>query len=127
MRLLLDTHVFLWWQTEDIRLVAAVRDQIRGANEVHVSAATAWEITIKQTLGKLEGVRGAATIGAAVAEQGFLELPVSVAHAERVLTLPLHHRDPFDRLLVAQSMCEDLALVTHDRPLAAYGVPIVWT
>ena len=116
MRLLLDTHTFLWWHTDDSRLTANVRDSVRDTPDVFVSAASAWEISIKQALGKLEGFSAAESVGRALTRYGFSELPVSIAHAERVLTLPMHHRDPFDRLLVAQCLCEGLVLVT--RPAA---------
>lgn len=127
MRLLLDTHVFLWWQTDDASLKPSVRERIADASEVYVSAVVAWEIVIKQAIGKLEGIQGERTIESAITGLGFTELPIRVAHAERVATLPQHHKDPFDRILVAQALCEDLILVSHDRKLEPYGVPTLWT
>lgn len=123
MRLLLDTHVFLWWRADDRRLGRAARMAIADADVVFVSAATAWEAGIKAALGRL---RYPDTIDAGVQESGFEKLPITIAHAERAARLPKHHADPFDRMLVAQSELENLTLVTHDRALAAYERPIVW-
>lgn len=123
MRLLLDTHVFLWWRANDRRLKKAARDAIADADVVFVSAATAWEAGIKAALGRL---RYPETIDTGVEHSGFEKLPITLAHAERAARLPKHHGDPFDRLLVAQSELEDLTLVTHDRVMAAYARPIVW-
>lgn len=92
---------------------------IRDAEQVYVSAASAWEIAIKASLGRLSTTR---SVAEAVAESGFEELPVRVAHAQGVLDLPWHHRDPFDRMLVAQAMVEGLTLVTRDPVFRRYGV-----
>jgi PIN domain nuclease of toxin-antitoxin system len=124
VRLLLDTHVFIWWQVDDPRLNAAAREGIREAEQAYVSAASAWEIAIKAPLGKITGVPNMA---GNLIQYGFHELGVSIAHAERVSALPLHHRNPFDRMLIAQSECEGLTLVTHDRVLEAYGISFLWT
>jgi PIN domain nuclease of toxin-antitoxin system len=123
-RLLLDTHVWLWWQANDRRLGPAARRIIGAAAEVRFSAASAWEIAIKCGLGKLELPPGA-DIDAELARDGFLALPVEIAHADGVRALPPVHRDPFDRLLVAQAHAEGLALVTADPALARYGVAVV--
>ncbi len=123
MKLLLDTHVFLWWRADDRRLGESARDAIAGADVVFVSAATAWEAGIKAALGRL---RYPESIDAGVEASGFEKLPITLAHAERAARLPKHHGDPFDRMLVAQSELEDLTLVTHDRVMAAYARPIVW-
>ncbi len=123
MRLLLDTHVFLWWRSDDRRLGRAAREAIAAADVVFVSAATAWEAGIKAGLGRL---RFPETIDAGVEQSGFEKLPITLAHAERAARLPKHHGDPFDRMLVAQSEIEDLMLVTNDRVMAAYARPIVW-
>jgi PIN domain nuclease of toxin-antitoxin system len=123
-RLLLDTRVFLWWRTDDRRLRAPARAAIADADVVFVSAATAWEAGIKAALGRL---RIPDTIAVGVAESGFEELPITFAHAEVAARLPPHHADPFDRLLLAQAQLERLALVSHDRRLAAYGAAILWT
>jgi PIN domain nuclease of toxin-antitoxin system len=123
-RLLLDTHVFLWWRADDRRLKTAARTAIRAADLVFVSAATAWEAGIKAALGRL---RIPDTIEAGVEDSGFEKLPITFAHAETAARLPPHHPDPFDRLLVAQAQLERLTLVTHDRQLAAYGIDVLWT
>jgi PIN domain nuclease of toxin-antitoxin system len=125
MDLLLDAHVFLWWDTGDVRLAADVRDVIADpGNRVLLSAASVWEIAIKRALGKLD-FRGG--LVKAIAANGFEELPVTAAHAERAAALPDHHRDPFDRMLVAQSLCEACVLATRDRAFEAYGVPCLWS
>ena len=121
MRLLLDTHAFLWW--DEGTLPAKVVRRIRAADEVLVSAASAWEVAIKAGLGKI-AVNG--PFAEAVADYGFHELPVGFAHAELVRTLPLIHRDPFDRILVAQAIVEGLTIVTRDALVTAYAVPSVW-
>lgn len=89
---------------------------------MYVSAASAWEVAIKTAIGRLRPTR---TVEAAAADSGFLELPVTFQHAERITELPPHHRDPFDRMLVAQAAVEELALVTRDRVFARYGVPLI--
>jgi len=119
MRLLLDTHVFLWAVADNRKLKAAARQRMLAADEIYVSAASIWEIAIKSRLGKLQG--DPVKLAAAIADSGFLELPVSAAHAARVAQLPLHHHDPFDRLLIAQSLCEPLLLLTADELLTHYG------
>ncbi|HEX6861669.1 MAG TPA: type II toxin-antitoxin system VapC family toxin [Thermoanaerobaculia bacterium] len=122
-RLLLDTHVFLWWRAEPARLSSAVRDRIATAELVFVSAASAWEAGIKGVLGRLDLPD---TIEAGVLASGFEKLLITFPHAERAAGLPAHHRDPFDRMLVAQAQIEDLILVTHDGLLKPYDVEILW-
>ncbi len=122
MRLLLDTHTLVWWDND--ALPARVIKRIRDADEVYVSAATAWEITIKSALGKIDA-KG--SVSQALADYGFVELLISIDHAEAVRTLPLHHRDPFDRMLVAQAQVETLTLVSRDPALRLYDAPIVWS
>ncbi len=123
-RLLLDTHVFLWWRSEPSRLVSHVRDTIATADLVFVSVASAWEAAIKVSLGRLELPD---TIEAGVLASGFEKLLITFSHTEHAASLPLHHRDPFDRMLVAQARAEGLTLVTHDRLLEPYDVEILWT
>lgn len=118
MNLLLDTHVLIWWD-EGRKLAAPARQAIEEADTVYVSAASAWEVAIKIGLGRL---RPARTVLEAVEESGFRELPITFAHAERVAGLPAHHRDPFDRLLVAQAEAEGLTLVTRDPVFGRYEV-----
>jgi PIN domain nuclease of toxin-antitoxin system len=118
VNLLLDTHVLIWWD-EGRKLAAGARRTISQADAVYVSAASAWEIAIKIALGRLRPTR---TVTQAVEESGFLELPVTFRHAERVASLPTHHRDPFDRLLIAQAELEGLTLISRDPIFGRYGV-----
>jgi PIN domain nuclease of toxin-antitoxin system len=121
MDLLLDTHTFLWW--DEGKLPRAVVRRIQRAGDVYVSAASAWEIAIKAGLGKIVT---RSSLADAIGDYGFLELPVRIAHGDAVRALPLHHRDPFDRLLVVQAAAEGLAIVSRDALLHAYGVPVLW-
>jgi len=121
MRLLLDSHALLWWLAGDPTLrPEAVAIIAEPASEVFVSAATAWEIAIKQSLGKLEAPTD---LEAQLHANGFEPLPITVSHAYAAGTLPLHHDDPFDRMLVAQADAEGLTVVTRDARIADYGVP----
>lgn len=125
MRLLLDSHVLLWSLQGTERLATAVVSAIVDpANSVDVSVASLWELAIKQSLGKL-AVDG--DLREHLSRQSFSELPVLGEHAQAVRHLPLHHRDPFDRLFIAQARCEGLTIVTADRTFAAYDVPIMPT
>lgn len=118
MRLLLDTHILLWWLADDPALSAEYRAVIADANnDVFVSAVSVAEIAIKTSLGKLEAPDGLID---AVAESGFVELPFLAAHAALLRELPWHHRDPFDRMLVCQALAEHLALLSADRHVGAY-------
>ena len=119
MRLLLDTHLFLWSVADSPRLSAEARRSIVSADEVYVSAASIWEAAIKAGLGKIRG--DVAQLAEAIGGSGFIELPVTAVHAARVAELPSHHRDPFDRLLVAQAMIEPLVLLTADAALLPYS------
>jgi len=121
MRLLLDTHAFLWIDSGDPKLPLSMRVEIQSRqNMVFVSAVTVWEIAIKRASGKLNF---ALPIGKAIADYGFHSLPISVEHAEWAGALPFVHRDPFDRLLVAQAHLEGLTLVTVDPQILQYQVP----
>lgn len=121
--MLLDTQVWLWWNADDTRLGPGARKAIRNADEVHFSVASAWEIGIKAALGKLELPSPLNTdLERELAEDGFRPLPIELQHALRVTTLPMIHRDPFDRMLVAQALSEDLTLVTADANLMRYPV-----
>ena len=122
MKLLLDTHVVLWWRVDSRHLSRAVRRQIATAEIVWVSAASGWEVAIKQALGKLELADSFQWL---VHDSDFTELPVTLGHAEQVSALPPHHTDPFDRVLIAQARVEGATLVTHDPEFARYDVPIV--
>jgi PIN domain nuclease of toxin-antitoxin system len=122
MRLLLDTHIFLWAVSDDKRLTKEARSIIRSAQGVYVSAASIWEISVKAALGKIDA--DPTELIAAIGDAGFVSLPVSVEHAAQVKSLALHHADPFDRMLVAQAVHEPLHLLTADRLLVAYS-PLV--
>lgn len=128
MRLLIDSHVFLWWGLDSPRLSASAGAAIADRrNEVLVSAATVWELTIKAARGKLELAPDPATFFAEqMSINGFSPLPVRAEHAVAVWNLPNHHADPFDRILVAQAIVESATLVTADQRLPAYPVPILW-
>jgi PIN domain nuclease of toxin-antitoxin system len=119
MRLLLDTHIFLWAVAGSRQLKAPTRRLIESADEVFVSAASIWEVAIKARLGKIEA--DPAELAAAIEASGFKELPVSAAHAAGVAQLELHHNDPFDRLLISQALAEPLKLITVDEVLARYS------
>lgn len=121
MRLLLDTHVLIWWDA-GARLSREARNAIRDADEVYVSAASAWEIAIKTALGKIVSSR---TVSDAVESSGFTELPVLFRHASALAALPPLHRDPFDRLLVAQAHVEKLTIVTRDALVSQYAVKVI--
>ena len=124
MKLLLDTHVFLWWRENSPSLRTRARRAISGAELVFVSAASAWEIAIKVAVGKL---RVPGPVEAAVEESGFSKLLVDFPHAAAVAELPHHHGDPFDRMLIAQAQVEGLTVVTHDQRFDPYRVPVLWT
>lgn len=119
MRLLLDTHVFLWCIKNDRKLTKAARSKMLAANEVFVSSASIWEIAIKIKLKKLNAEID--QIVDSVIESGFSELPVMIHHAAKVCDLPEIHRDPFDRILIAQALCEPLTFLTADAVLKQYS------
>jgi PIN domain nuclease of toxin-antitoxin system len=124
LKLLLDTHAALWWLADDERMGREAARQLSDeTNQVLLSAAVIWEVAIKRSLGKLEApVDLAATLLGAGAQP----LAVTLHHAAAVETLPWLHRDPFDRLLVAQALAEDAAIVSRDEPLGRYGVSVIW-
>jgi PIN domain nuclease of toxin-antitoxin system len=120
--LLLDTHVALWGLTGDPALGDEFLDRLRHDPDVHLSPVTVWEIGIKQALGKLAGP---ADLAERVRDMGFRELPISSAHAVVAGRLPMHHRDPFDRMLVAQATVEGLTLATRDPQIHRYDVSVL--
>jgi PIN domain nuclease of toxin-antitoxin system len=128
MRLLLDTHAWLWWVTDDERLSPAAKQAVADAdNEVFVSAASAWEIATKRRLGKLDNLpRVAERYGELIAADGFQHLVVDHRHALRAGGYALEHRDPFDRMLAAQSELERMPLVTRDPAFALFGTRTLW-
>lgn len=118
MRALLDTQLFLWYVADSPRLTVKARAAIRAADEVYVSAASIWEAAIKASIGKLEVSPD--DLHAGIEASGFVELPIRAIHASAVASLPPHHRDPFDRILIAQAIREPLSLFTTDGTLARY-------
>jgi PIN domain nuclease of toxin-antitoxin system len=128
LRLLLDTHAFLWWLDGDPKLTRRATAAISAeATEVHVSAATAWEITTKARIGKLpDALDVAADVAGCVTREGFQPLSVTIEHAARAGALPGPLNDPFDRMLIAQAMLENLHLVSIERAFDAYGVLRLW-
>ena len=128
MRALLDTHAFLWWSGDDPQLSVPARQAVAASeNEVYVSAASAWEIAIKMALGRL---RAPADLEGFFAEEmrrsAFRPLCMHVGHGLAVRALPDHHRDPFDRILVAQAQIERVPIVTADPMISRYGVETIW-
>ena len=119
MNLLLDTHVFLWFVIQSPRLSKSIYHQIKTTPVVYISAASLWEIVIKIQLNKLAADPN--ELAAKIADSGFQELPVSVLHTLALERLPLHHSDPFDRILVAQAQVEHLRMLTCDASLKPYG------
>lgn len=126
MNLLLDSHAFLWWLTDDSRLSAGARQVVADpSSRVHISAATIWELSIKAALGKLD-LDGADLIEE-IEENAFVELPMTARHSAAAALLPRHHGDPFDRMLIAQARIEGLTIVTRDSAFRAYDIAIVVT
>jgi PIN domain nuclease of toxin-antitoxin system len=119
VKLLLDTHIVLWWRQDSRRLGRDARATIAGAAVVYVSAASAWEVAIKAAIGRLQL---GTPFEVHVREAGFEPLPITFGHAAELVLLPPHHADPFDRMLVAQARLEGLTMVTHDRTFLAYDV-----
>lgn len=128
MRLLLDTHAFIWWLAGTARLPASTRQDIDAhRDQVFVSAASAWEIATKVRIGKLPGAAAIAPdILGVILKEGFQPLAVTVEHGQRAGALPGPLRDPFDRMLIAQAMVDNLHLVSIERAFDAYGVLRLW-
>lgn len=128
MDLLLDTHALLWWLAGDAALAPAAKAAITDeSNAVFISAACAWEIATKHRLGKLPETGAiVAELDGAIAEQGFIGLPITVRHGQVAGALPGPHRDPFDRMLMAQAMVDNLVLISNEQPFDAYGVKRLW-
>jgi PIN domain nuclease of toxin-antitoxin system len=123
MRLLLDTHIFCWWFYEPERLSSEVIDVMRSAKETFISSASIWEVAIKVRLGKMKA--DPQELFDQIAANGFQELPVWSRHAILVANLPMHHTDPFDRLLIAQAISEPLHLLTVDPQLKQYSELVI--
>jgi len=119
-RLLLDTHVLLWWLSDDPQLGAATRKAIGDPrNQVYISAASTWEVSIKKSPGKLSAPDD---MDAIVDDEHFDKLPITLFHGEQAGMLPGHHKDPFDRMLIAQAQSEGLVIVTNDEKITRYGI-----
>jgi PIN domain nuclease of toxin-antitoxin system len=127
MNVLLDTHTLFWWFSDMARLSKRAGSIIANpSNTVLVSAATAWELAIKVNLGKIDGLSLVVELGRYIEEEGFVDLPISTEHAVRAGLLPLHHRDPFDRLLVAQAQAISVPILSGDGVLDQYDVKRIW-
>lgn len=127
MNLLLDTHTFLWFITGDFRIPAKMLELINNnKNDCRVSIASIWEIVIKMTLNKLEIKGGFKTIEDFLENNDFEILPINFNHTKKLLSLPLIHNDPFDRIIIAQSICENLTIISKDRIFKNYETKIVW-
>ncbi len=128
MNYLLDTHALLWWRLEPARLSPLARATIQdGSNQLYWSAASTWECSVKASMGRLILPDPPAVFfPRVIEEEGLVALPVNHAHAAAVADLPLHHRDPFDRLLIAQAKLEGLALLSCDAIVRLYGVTVLW-
>jgi PIN domain nuclease of toxin-antitoxin system len=128
MIVLLDTHAFLWWAADDPNLSPLARSIIKDkGNQLYLSAASGWEIAIKSSTGKLALPDPPAVyVQSRMAANRVVELPVSMTHALQVHALPYHHKDPFDRLLVAQSQVESMPILTADPLIAQYAVTVLW-
>jgi PIN domain nuclease of toxin-antitoxin system len=123
VRLLLDTHVLIWWLADSPDLSTKARAHIAdGGNDVVVSAASAWEMSIKQAVGKLRVPEG---LVEAMEASGLKALPIAIEHGLKAGSLPPHHADPFDRMLIAQALIEEFTIATRDPHFEAYGVPIL--
>jgi PIN domain nuclease of toxin-antitoxin system len=127
-RLLLDTHAFLWWLAGDERLSADAREAIsEELDPIFVSAASIWEIATKHRLGKLPSASAiVGDLAVVIESQGFVGLPISVRHGETAGSLPGPHHDPFDRMLIAQALLDDLVLVSNEQAFGAYGARLLW-
>ena len=128
MRLLLDTHCWLWWITTPEKLSSRVQELITdGGNEVFLSAASSWEIAIKYAIGKLPLPDAPDRfVPPRLLRDAMAPLPISHTHALHVASLPLHHRDPFDRLIIAQSLVEEIPVISSDVMFDSYGVERIW-
>ena len=124
MKLILDTHAALWWLSDDERFGPdAARQLTDDTNQVLLSAAVIWEVAVKRSLGKLDAPPDLAPT---LISAGAQPLPVTLEHASAIETLPWHHRDPFDRMLIAQALAEGATIVSRDEPLRRYGVSLLW-
>ncbi len=125
MNLLLDTHVLLWWLDDSLKFTQKALKAIEDENNrVFVSTASTWEIAIKKSIGKLNAPNN---LEKELKKHYFEVLPIALPHTWRTIQLPFHHRDPFDRLLIAQAQVENLTIVTHDSKLQMYEISLIMT
>lgn len=123
MKFLLDTHTLIWWLTNDATLSEKARKVIANPdNLIFVSAASAWEIAIKKQIGKLNAPDD---LEAQIEQKDFQQLPINISHAAYIEKLPLHHNDPFDRIIIAQAICEKMKIITRDKKFVAYQIEVV--
>lgn len=123
MKFLLDTHTLIWWLTNDATLSEKARKVIANPdNLIFVSAASAWEIAIKKQIGKLNAPDD---LEAQIEQKDFQQLPINISHAVYIEKLPLHHNDPFDRIIIAQAICEKMKIITRDEKFDAYQLDVV--
>jgi PIN domain nuclease of toxin-antitoxin system len=127
VRVLIDTQALFWWYSDPVKLSRKAASTINdGSNTVLISAAAAWELSIKSALGKLDAIPLVMELASYLSEEGFIELPISISQATRAGLLPSHHKDPFDRLLVAQAQELSIPIVSRDRLLDRYGILRLW-
>ena len=124
--LLLDTHAFIWYSEDDPKLPESIKTDIETADRVYISIASLWEIAIKLSIGKLSLRSNYESIESSLEPAGIILLPISFADTVRVMNLPLHHRDPFDRVLIAQAINNSLTLVSCDAAFSAYPIQLRW-
>jgi PIN domain nuclease of toxin-antitoxin system len=124
--LLLDTHAFIWYSENDSKLPASIKTEVETADRVYISIASLWEIAIKLSIGKLSLRSNYESIESSLEPAGIGLLPISFADTVRVMNLPLHHRDPFDRILIAQAINNSLTLVSCDAAFTAYSIQLRW-
>ncbi len=124
--LLLDTHAFIWYSEDDSKLPESIKTEIETADRVYISIASLWEIAIKLSIGKLLLRSNYESIESSLSPAGIDLLPIAFADTVRVMSLPLHHRDPFDRILIAQAINNSLTLVSCDTAFTAYPIQLRW-
>ncbi|MEA5256424.1 type II toxin-antitoxin system VapC family toxin [Arcicella aquatica] len=127
MKLLLDTHTFIWFVENDLNLPGKLKTEIENpVNEIYISVVSLWEIAVKVSLGKLAMTIDIPKLIIKIEECGFFTLPILAEHIVCVSSLPFHHREPFDRMLIAQTLCEKMTIVSRDGSFSEYHVDLLW-